>query len=127
MKRNTWYFTAQSDSLRDMCEQRVSHHMERLAWWREERRMADFSLRERGIDIREYAVSGGDRVEVVIDPTLTKRISECEAKIRQHLARCEEYAMWRDIIEGNGTRSYEFDHDDWTFFFAPTETDEFDA
>ena len=117
MKRREWTVQKLVDELVAAADERCSYHTKRLDWWEGERDEANDRIRESGVQVREYAQTGGNRHEVVIDPTLAKRLSECERKITHHRALSDEYAQWWSMLK-KATGSFELDHDDWQFFFG---------
>lgn len=118
MKRREWTFERPARELAEAARQRVEYHGKRLHWWETEREKADAAIKDGGIQVRTHAVTGGERHEAVIDPTLTNRLGECEAKIRQHRAKSDEYAQWIKALDSAAERSLTLDHDDWIFFFG---------
>jgi len=42
---------------------------------------------------------GGKDVQVVVDQTLSARLGQCSAKIREHIAKIKEYRQWVAVLE----------------------------
>jgi hypothetical protein len=118
MKRREWTFEKPASELVEAARERVNYHGERLDFWETEREKAESAINSAGFQVRSHAITGGERHEVVIDPTLAARLSECESKMAQHRARSDEYAQWYSALKTADARSFVLDHDDWLFFYG---------
>ena len=118
MKRREWIFERSATDLAEAARSRVEYHGERLTWWELERERADDALKSKGVQVRSHAVTGGERHEAILDPTLAGRLGECETKIRYHRGKSDEYAQWIRALDSAAGRSLTLDHDDWIFFFG---------
>ena len=67
--------------------------------------------------VREFDVTGGKKVEVVIDRTITKRLSECASNIDNHRRWANRFRIEADAY---GTqppgREYDLDPEDVVYF-----------
>ena len=100
MQRTKWTFHYQAEEVRAGAEAKVEHHESRYDFWTGERAAILGQIKETGLDVRNYEVTGGSRADVVIDPTLQKRLTECESKVREHSNAIEDYSRWVAVFEG---------------------------
>ena len=75
------------------CVSRLMHHEERLGVWCDALALAESDLRERGVEFRDQQVSGGARVDVILDPNRQRRVEECRGKVREHEHCLEGYRV----------------------------------
>jgi hypothetical protein len=112
-KRRDWAFPFTVSALVGACEKRLAYHEERLAFWNAAAAAADADLRAHGIELRDYPVTGGQRVEAVLDPGRHSRYAECQGKQREHRARADEYRAYLVGLACAGTTdTYDLDADD---------------
>lgn len=89
----------------------------RANWWGEEKDKAVVRAKEAGIEVREYDVTGGKSVEVVIDATVTKRLSECATKIASHQAAADRFQIESSAYGSQPAgREYDLDPSDVVYF-----------
>lgn len=118
MSRREWTFQRPAPDLAAAAAKQQQYHHERLTWWEEEREKVNEAIGSAGVQLRRHPVTGGERHEIVIDPTLSGRLAECERKIEQHRLRSDEYARWYAMLKAAGEKTYELTHYDWQFFFG---------
>ena len=115
--RYDWQFQYSRDALRKAVDQKILHHIKRIEWWEKEDDKAEAAIKEAGIDIREYAVTGGNRAELVIDPVLLSRFQETQSKIRAHKGNLKEYRRYYRALENqSSTVGFQLDIEDIQFF-----------
>ena len=114
--RREWKFAYPADRLRRAAAEKKAYHQERHRFWTKELKKAENEVRNHGIDFRDYQVTGGSRLEAVIDPSLAKRYSESRRKLEKHQDRIDEYDRFERAFAKHLDDSYELDIDDMTFF-----------
>ncbi len=114
--RREWKFKYQASSLKDASQKRKQYHEKRLKYWTKEVERAEQELREHGIDFRDFHVSGGNRLEAIIDPGLMRRYQESKRKLDKHKERIREYDRFVRTFTRHSTEEYELDIDDMEFF-----------
>lgn len=118
MQRRDWKFQKTAVELAEAAQERCSYHMKRHSFWEEERDKAQAEINAAGVKVVSRPISGGERHDVVADPTLLDRLWECEKKMIDHSNRSNEYAQWYAALKTVDARTLELDHDDWLFFFG---------
>ena len=117
-KRDEWLLRVKRDELAEGVESKIEHHSGRLDFWRNEEQQAHDAVRDSGVQVHSYRQSAGERHDVVIDPTLATRLTECQQKIEQHRYQLDEYTEWHSALErADEERMLELDFEDWLFFF----------
>ena len=116
MNRNSHLFQFSAAAISHAASREAKYHDERIAFWFNEQTKPIAQAKEAGVEVREYEVTGGVNVDVVIDPTVSKRLSECASKIKSH-----QQAKDRFLIEAAAYKSqvdllYELDPDDVVYF-----------
>ncbi len=101
MYRNEWKFQFSGDELLNASTEKVTYHTERLNWWGAELASSETALRERGVEFREYQQTGGSRLETVLDPDLSRRVSECRSKIDHHREMLRDFTMYVNLFDRN--------------------------
>ena len=114
--RSEWTFTYQAPRLMEASKARKEYHEKRLEFWTREKKKAEKEVRDHGIDFRDYPVTGGSRLEAVIDPSLAKRYTESERKLKKHKAGIEEYDRFERAFAKHSSEVYQLDIDDMAFF-----------
>lgn len=126
--RNAWRFPFPVSVVRDATQERADHHIARCRWWKTELDAAEKKLRSEGLSFREQPVSGGNRLDAVIDPTLSGRVAECRAKIREHISAGDDYlAMLTGLARFGDDDTIELDADDIRHFGLAGYREEDDA
>jgi hypothetical protein len=115
-RRQHWNFRFMAKRLCEAAAEREGYHREHLAEW--EHRLAEITPEVTGsVAIKQYPVTGGNRLALEIAPHLQERYSECQAKIAEHTHRAEEYARFaRAFRLAPPEMVYDLDADDVAFF-----------
>jgi hypothetical protein len=116
MNRNKHTFQFSGSAIAEAAGREAEYHGVRLAWWTAEQDKATRAAKEKGIEIREYDVTGGKRAEMVIDATLQGRLTECANKIYAHRKAAEQFRIEAGAYAANPTRVYELDPEDVVYF-----------
>ena len=85
-----------------------AHHLSRQEWWENQQAIAEKDLRENGVEMREQPITGGNRLQAILDPERSRRVEECRGKVESHRQRAEEYQAYIHTLnliikEGEGT------------------------
>ena len=117
MNRNEHLFQFTAKAISEAPATEAQYHQTRLDWWKIEQGKTTAKAQEAGIEVREFDVTGGKKVEVVIDHTITMRLSECASKIDNHRRWADRFRIEADAY---GTqppgREYDLDPDDVVYF-----------
>lgn len=97
--RSNWQVQWPATDLRAEVTKAAAYHRQRLTWWAEEAETVKSKIGEDGLQVREQQITGGVRHDVVIDPTLSARLGECEQKQRGHRARAEALEGFDTFLE----------------------------
>jgi hypothetical protein len=114
--RDKLQFDYAGETLAVACEKKRDHHTERRQWWEAERETAKAAFKEAGVEFREYPVTGGNRLEAVIDPPKQARLNECQQKVTDHHLRAGEYDRWARGFRANADAHFALDPDDIAYF-----------
>lgn len=115
-QRTQWRFGYAALQVAAGARKKAAHHRARQAWWTDQKAEAEAQMKAATVQLTEFPVTGGTRVEVKIDPTLTTRYDECAGKIRQHQMSAEDYERWASVLEANGDEQLQLDPDDIHYF-----------
>lgn len=99
--RNDWTFNYPASEVATGAREKYAHHRERIAWWLDQQEAAERELRSKGVEFRDRDVTGGKRVEAVIDPELSRRLEECRQKVAHHERLADEYGAYLAVCEAN--------------------------
>ena len=70
-----------------------------------------------GVEIREHQVTGGQRLEAVLDPPLAARLNEARGKVEEHERHWRDYERWASALDRYGdTHEILLHADDLAFF-----------
>jgi hypothetical protein len=116
MKRNEHLFQFSGKQISDAAQAEHDYHRERVAFWQIEQDRAAERARAAGVDVREYAVTGGKRVQMVVDPDIQTRLNEAGSKIDSHRAASDKFKIEADCYGTQPDRSYELHPDDVIYF-----------
>lgn len=94
-KRHSWKVKVKASRLAQCCEERMSYHNARIAFWDKERKAAEEELRSKGLQLRHFAVTGGERMEAQLDTGLAKRVSECERRLNEHRSAIDKFRAYK--------------------------------
>jgi hypothetical protein len=115
-RRHKWTVKVKASRLLGCCDERLSYHAERIEAWDGARKDAEDKLRADGIQLRHYSVTGGERMEAQLDASLAKRVSECEAKLRDHRDAENRFRAYRSFFVLSGDADIELTADDVLYF-----------
>lgn len=116
MKRNEHTFQFTGNQIAQAAEREHEYRLGRLAWWKAEHEKAIEQATSACTEIREHDVTGGKRVEVIIDPSVTKRLTECTNKILDHTSAADKLQIEAAVYRSQGDRVYELHPDDVIYF-----------
>jgi hypothetical protein len=71
----------------------AKYHAERADWWGLEYHKAVAAAKEKGVQVREYEVTGGKRADLMLDPALQNRMSECASKRTSHQQAADRFTI----------------------------------
>lgn len=116
MNRQNLKFEYTCRILLSFVQSKIDHEEERLVFWGGEYDQAKKLLKEAGAQFREQPITGGTRVEIVIDPLLQRRFDECATKVKEHENKLKQYERWKRVFRSNISETVELDMDDIEFF-----------
>lgn len=99
--RTNWQLQYSASNLAVEVDRAREYHIDRQDWWENEAAVTRDKIGEDGLQVREQQITGGIRHDVVIDPTLSARLSECESKISGHRSRVETLGSWLDFLRAS--------------------------
>lgn len=114
--RNKWIIPLTPGEVAAAAGKKAEHHRSRWQFWQAEIDKADRDLREKGVEMREMPVTGGQRIQPMFDPQRVARVEECRGKINEHEKKALEYEAYVRFLELQGTGLVELDVDDITYF-----------
>lgn len=98
----------------------AEYHQDRLGFWQHEYTAAAERVRATaGIALRAFQVTGGERIDVVVDygdPAAYKRMQEAWAKMVEHRHAEERYHSDAAVYQTQADRAYELDLEDVRYF-----------
>lgn len=116
MKRNEHLFQFTGKQISGAADAEAKYHLERLEYWKGEQDKAAAKAKTAGVEVREYDVTGGKRVDVVLDPTVSTRLQECANKIASHRKAADQFRIEAITYGTQAERSYELHGDDVIYF-----------
>jgi len=117
--RGKWTVRLATTEVLDHANARARHHLKRKADWEVEQRQAESELKEKGLEFREMAMTGGNRVEAILDPQRQARLQECRSKVEQHGRKADEYHSFARalmVMANNNVPEVELDAEDIGYF-----------
>lgn len=102
--RASWTFSYKPAEVLDAAEKMAKHHGERIKWWQQEVVKAEDALKEKGFEYRERHNTMGSDIQIVGDPELARRVTECKDKIRRHTDEEMIYKTWIRALGGKAKR-----------------------
>lgn len=114
--RNEWTFQYPANIVAGAAADRARYHDSKQTWWEDERERVLVELKESGLEVTGYEVTGGMRHDVQFDPKLTKRLSETTAKIDGHRRDAEKYRMFAEVLGDQGDDLLGLHPDDVHYF-----------
>jgi hypothetical protein len=116
-KRERWTVKISGAKLSECCTERMGYHRERVAFWEKALATAEQSLRSDGIQLKHFEVTGGRRTEAQLDPSLAKRVAECEQRLKSNRDAVNRFAAYRALLAAGGPNAeYELNADDVLYF-----------
>lgn len=103
-RRQGWEFVYQASAVAAAAEKLARHHRDRIAWWQAESQKAEALLKKKGFEYREHIHTLGKDVEIVGDPGLAKRVTQCKQKIGEHGEKEDHFASWARALRGAAKR-----------------------
>jgi hypothetical protein len=88
------------------------YRLSRAKWWAGEYEAAVGKAQQAGLRVEKYQITGGTRAQMVIDPTLQARISECESKRSEHQRMGDQLAIEAATYATQPDRMYELNSED---------------
>jgi hypothetical protein len=116
MLRDKIQFGYAGKALAEACERKRDHHQARAQWWGEQLDQAKDAFREGAVEVREQPVTGGTRLDAVVDPEKRARLNECEGKVSSHHRMAEEYDRWACGFRNNLAGEFTVDAEDIAYF-----------
>lgn len=115
-KRAGWNFAYLASDVAKAANRKIVYHRGRHAFWANEKTLAHDKIKFSTVQLTEYPVTGGVRVEAAIDPTLKTRYDECSAKVQRHAELMKDYERWHSILDANPQETVCLDIDDIHYF-----------
>jgi len=122
-RRADWLFVYPVRTVLESAKAKLAYHEKRIEFWRTEREKSVTAIKAAGLQVREYEVTGGKDTQVVADPSLQQRLSQCTGKIREHLAKIKEYRQWVAVLETQGQDDRIDLHMDDALYFGVAQED----
>lgn len=116
MKRTTHTFRFLGKDIAAAADAERDYRAKRAEWWASEFDKAVSAAKEKGIEVREYPVTGGMQAHMAIDATLQERINICISKRASHKAAADRFAIESAAYATQPEREYELDPDDVVYF-----------
>lgn len=122
--RDEWKFTYQASALADAAHKKLETHERKLQWWQKRADEVMEEIRSHGIEVAESAAAGYSFTkgnfgpQVTVDDKLTKQLTECHSKAREHEAHIAAYKGWVQVLAANAHKQLDLTHDDWLYFFG---------
>lgn len=115
-KRNEHIFQFSGKQISAAAEAEGAYHTARVAWWKDEQEKALAKAKTAGVEVREYDVTGGKRAEIVLDPSVSARLSECVNKIQSHQRSADQFQIEAAAYGTQPARVYDLHPDDVLYF-----------
>lgn len=116
MKRGEHLFQFTGKQVSAAATAEYGYHADRITFWKDEQQKAIAKAKAAGVEIREYEVTGGKRVDVVLDPTVATRLGECANKITSHRTAADRFQIEAAAYGTQSERMYELQPDDVVYF-----------
>jgi hypothetical protein len=116
MKRSEHTFQFLGKQIGVAAQTEADYHRDRVEWWKSEQDKAIEKAKAAGVEIREMDVTGGKRVDVVLDPSVQSRLSECASKINSHRQAHDRFQIEAAAYASQPDRAYELHPDDIVYF-----------
>jgi hypothetical protein len=92
------------------------YHRRRIEFWEAEQTKAVEKARSAGVEVREYDVTGGKRADVILDPSVSTRLTECANKLYHHRKAADDFQIQAATYGTQAERTYELHPDDVIYF-----------
>jgi hypothetical protein len=119
-KREKWLINAKAADLLKCCEERMKYHMERVKFWETQQVIAEKALKETGIKLTSHPVTGGNRTDVQLDPTMSNRVSECQNRLKENRQSVDRFRAYRAFFYQAGKetpdKTFDLNADDVLYF-----------
>jgi hypothetical protein len=116
MKRSEHTFQFPGKRISAAAAAEHTYHTERGKWWEAEQGTAIAKAKTAGVEIREYDVTGGKRADVILDPSVAARLTECANKIQTHRRAADQFQIEAAAYGTQPERVYDL-HPDDVFYF----------
>ncbi len=116
MKRNEHLFQFTGKQISDAAGAECIYHKDRTVWWKREQETAIAAAKSTGVEVREFDITGGKNVQIVLDATLNSRLTECANKINSHRNAADKFQIEAACYGTQAERSYELHPDDVIYF-----------
>ena len=115
-KRGRWTVKVSASKLLQCCISRMNYHSERLVFWEKEREVAENVLRTDGTKLKHFPVTGGQRTEAQLDPSLSNRVQECQQRAKSNKDSFERFGAYKALFLIAGSEVLELNADDVLYF-----------
>ena len=115
-RRHKWTVKVTADKMVSCCIERMTHHRERLAFWGKERASSELELKEKGISLKHFAVTGGQRTSAQLDETMAQRVSECQSRQKEHIESFNRFGAFKAMFKLLGMAEIDLNADDVLYF-----------
>lgn len=116
-RRGDWLFQYPVGALLRASQERLVYHENKREWWDAEYRAAVEFAKTKGLEVREYAVTGGMQAQMVIDPSIQERIGQCSSKREKHRDKADWFRRWVAVLESqDAAKVYDLSMDDALYF-----------
>ncbi len=116
MKRSEHTFQFTGKQISEAAYSEYLYHQSRLDYWIEEQEKAIVKAKASGVDVREYDVTGGKQVNIVVDPEVNSRLQICAQKINSHRSSADKFKIEAAAYGTQAERVYECQPDDVIYF-----------
>lgn len=116
MKRSEHLFQFTGLQISAAASAECEYHRERIVFWEAEQTKAVEKAKSAGVEVREYDVTGGKRADVILDPSVSNRLTECANKLHSHRRAADEFQIEAACYGTQPERSYELHPDDVIHF-----------
>lgn len=117
--RQDWRLRLPASVVLEAAENRRDHHEQREAWWKGQQEDSEKDLRANGAELREQQITGGARLQMVLDPSRSARVEECRNKVAAHARSIAEYSAFvraLELLSESGDKSVEVGVGDIQYF-----------
>lgn len=120
--RDEWRFQFKVGDVHEAAKAERDYHNGRADWWKGERTEAERNLREHGIDVKHFEITGGTQAQAQLDPSLAQRLTQSEGKMRGHQKSAQEFDRWAIALsKRQADDTIDLDKADFDYFFPAHE------